>query len=385
MFRRGNVYYGRARSGGELVRKRLSSDFEAACVLLNELKCRADKADFGLVDNDCPWDELKAAFLDWAEQNVKRPGEYKADLERFETYLKIRSVRQVTLAHVLAYRSWRLAHTAWGDRSEVSLRRSVSARTVNKEVATIKNMLNRGVELKLIGHNSLQALRPLKHTKLRKDRRSLSVEEVLAIFKASPDHLKPVWRMFMCTAIRRSELTNMRFADIDFNNRVLTVQAYTAKNHRERQIPLDDALVEMMVALRDQDLNRKSTDYVFTTTIGTKLGNNLLKAFYRVCKAAGIDDGRCGGSIDLHALRASCATLMLAGGANIKDVQVILGHATPGFTLTVYAKMTQTGKRDAINALSFASATAPVVNNHRPKSDPRKKTSSQHEQQTTIA
>ena len=40
--------------------------------------------------------------------------------------------------------------------------------------------------------------------------------EVEAIFSHSADFLRPVWRMFMTTGIRRNELVNMRFDDIDF-------------------------------------------------------------------------------------------------------------------------------------------------------------------------
>jgi hypothetical protein len=63
MWKRGDAYYARLRAGGRLVRKRLSGDFEAACTVLNELKARADRADFNLVDNDYSWDDLKAEFL----------------------------------------------------------------------------------------------------------------------------------------------------------------------------------------------------------------------------------------------------------------------------------------------------------------------------------
>src|SRR4051794_31520650 len=49
IWKRGDAYYARFRAGGRLVRKRLSTDFDAACQVLNDLKARADRADFNLI------------------------------------------------------------------------------------------------------------------------------------------------------------------------------------------------------------------------------------------------------------------------------------------------------------------------------------------------
>ena len=51
---------------------------------------------------------------------------------------------------------------------------------------------------------------------------------------------------------------------------------------------------------------------------------------------------------------------MLQNGANPKDVQTILGHSTLTLTMKVYARATEQGKRSAVNALPFASTTAPA-------------------------
>ena len=60
MVQRGKTYHANFRAHGRRVRKRLSTDFKAACELLNDLRARADRGDFGIVDNNYPWDELKA-------------------------------------------------------------------------------------------------------------------------------------------------------------------------------------------------------------------------------------------------------------------------------------------------------------------------------------
>ena len=61
----------------------------------------------------------------------------------------------------------------------------------------------------------------------------------------------------MSSAVRRSELINMRFADVDFERRTVTVRASTAKNHKAREIPLGDTMLAMLIELRDQAKHRR--------------------------------------------------------------------------------------------------------------------------------
>ena len=82
------------------------------------------------------------------------------------------------------------------------LARKVSPRTVNREVGTINNMLNKGVMWPLIGRNAIAGLKPLKHTTPVKQRRPLNSDEIGRLLAESRDYLKPVWRMLFCTGVR---------------------------------------------------------------------------------------------------------------------------------------------------------------------------------------
>jgi integrase len=148
------------------------------------------------------------------------------------------------------------------------------------------------------------------------------------------------------------------------------IRASVAKSRKAREIPLDDGTFEMLAELQDQAKNRQpstdrrvgdfSRDHVFVTGANTPWRNNLLREFYRVCGRAGIEGaGECG-SVDLHSLRVTAASLMIEHGASPKAVQAILGHSTLALTMGVYAKATERSKRDAISALPFAKASAPV-------------------------
>jgi hypothetical protein len=178
MWKRGTVYYARFRHKGIVTTKRLSADFDVAKTLLNELRVRADRADFGIVGNDYLWDDLKAEFLRWARQSVRNPEVYERDLRHFEKYSRVQSVRQVTPTWVVGYREWRLSQSIRAIAGQTLVTdRTVSPRTVNREVATLQNMLNKAVAWNRIGSNPLTSFAPLDHDSPRKQRRALAVEE----------------------------------------------------------------------------------------------------------------------------------------------------------------------------------------------------------------
>jgi integrase len=122
----------------------------------------------------------------------------------------------------------------------------------------------------------------------------------------------------------------------------------------------------------------------------TPLKNNLLNRFYAICKKAGIEDGKQGGSVDIHSLRVTFTTLAIDHGASPKAVQELLGHSTLDLTMKVYAKATEKAKRDAISALPFATLSAPehvipVQNAHSLRTSSESKTESQMQQRLRIA
>ena len=367
---RGKVYYANFRAQGRRVQKRLSSDFSTAKELLNDLRSRSDRADFGLVDNDYLWKDLREEFFRWARQSIRASEGYETDLNQIEEYQCVRSIRQINHAFVFGFRQWRLGQ-------------GVGPRTVNRAVDTLGNMPNKGVAWGRIGENTIASIKPLPNDEPRKKRRSLSVEEVQALSDASPDYLLPVWRFFMVTGVRSGELARLKFTDIDFERGAVTIPR-TSKNHKEREIPLDDEMLATITRLRDEAPSRLpvpgktlpgrlSRDHVFVNGANTPWYNNLLRTFYTWCKRADIEGADSGGSVDLHSLRVTFTTLALEGGAAPKAIQEILGHSTLAMTMCVYAKATDRTKRDAISALPFAKSSSPehvIPLQNGPKVDP---------------
>src|SRR5947209_10678460 len=126
-------YYADFQVDGQRNRKFLSTDFKAACQILNDLKARADKAEFNLLDNNYPIADLRRQYLVHCRQALEAStvGCYEDWLEAIIPALGVVKVSQLCVSGVFAYREQRL-------------RDNLSPRTVNGEVGALLTMLNWG-------------------------------------------------------------------------------------------------------------------------------------------------------------------------------------------------------------------------------------------------
>jgi integrase len=97
------------------------------------------------------------------------------------------------------------------------------------------------------------------------------------------------------------------------------------------------------------------------TEVNTPLNHasTLWKAFMTWCKRAGIatptldTEGQVIEHVDLHSLRRTFATNLIAGGADPKSVQELLRDATLDMTMRIYAKIHTQTKRQGLGKLSY--------------------------------
>ncbi|HMF11669.1 MAG TPA: hypothetical protein VKE94_05165, partial [Gemmataceae bacterium] len=95
-------YYADFRAGGRRVQKKLGTDFEAARSILYELRARAERADFDLVDNDYSIGDLRASYLKRCEQELRTKSieRYRVGLDNILRWLAVQKVRQVGVSRV---------------------------------------------------------------------------------------------------------------------------------------------------------------------------------------------------------------------------------------------------------------------------------------------
>jgi integrase len=380
-------YYADFRVGGRRLQKKLGTDFEAAKSILHDLKARAERADFNLLDNNYQISELRRQWLAHCKQTRKpRTTErYAQALAKILPALACVKVLQLTIPAITEYRDSRL-------------REGASPRTINAEVQALGCMLNWAMgPAKLIGCNPIKELKPLPHDN-PKDGRPLSPEEMERLFVASPSHWRDIWYALGVTGMRVSELARLEFTGefLDWDNREIIVPKWLSKNRVERRIPIDDHLFEIIQNQEAWRLNREpgrgrnkrdtakvqakfTRDRIFVTTENTQLQRtNLYRTFIRCCEKAEIPtksydmEGRLLTHVDLHSLRRTFITDAISNGSDPATVQQLVGHKTLKMTMNVYHKAQRHTKRQAVGRLSYgAGASAPQHLLETPTSAPK--------------
>ena len=130
--------------------------------------------------------------------------------------------------------------------------------------------------------------------------------------------------LYACGA-RVSEASGLLFENIDFEAGEARL---FGKGSKERIVPLHDLAVSSMkaytVVARPRLLDGKTCPYFFVSTRGNRMGTDAMrKMFKATVRAAGLDD-----SLSPHDVRHTFATDLLNGGADLRSVQEMLGHAS---------------------------------------------------------
>lgn len=125
--------------------------------------------------------------------------------------------------------------------------------------------------------------------------------------------------------LRVSELLNLKTTDIDLKERFVRV---FGKRSKERLVPLGEpalqAVKDYLIQAREHFAHGKSSPYLFLNRSGGRLSRMGFWKILRLCIAlAGIER-----RVTPHTLRHSFATHLLEGGADLRAVQEMLGHAS---------------------------------------------------------
>ncbi|MDH3552289.1 MAG: site-specific tyrosine recombinase XerD [Gammaproteobacteria bacterium] len=160
--------------------------------------------------------------------------------------------------------------------------------------------------------------------------KTLSEDEVDALLNA-PNTDEPLGHrdramleLLYATGLRVSELINLRQSQVNFNQGVLRI---VGKGDRERLIPLGDEsqrwLKDFIDGPRMEILLERQTDYLFPTRRGDRMTR---QAFWHIIKRyaekAGVRS-----KMSPHSLRHAFATHLLNRGADLRVVQLLLGHS----------------------------------------------------------
>jgi len=160
--------------------------------------------------------------------------------------------------------------------------------------------------------------------------KTLSEDEVESLLNA-PNTDEPLGHrdramleLLYATGLRVSELINLKQSQVNFNQGVLRI---IGKGDRERLIPLGDEsqrwLQEFIDGPRMEILLERQTDYLFPTRRGDRMTR---QAFWHIIKRYAEKSG-VRQKMSPHSLRHAFATHLLNRGADLRVVQLLLGHS----------------------------------------------------------
>jgi integrase/recombinase XerC len=249
---------------------------------------------------------------------------YLGDLESLLAHLETLKVDQIAQLDLNHLRSW-LANQQIKGGARTSLSRRITSIRLFTKWAVKNNYLAKDVGTTLAtpkGHRILPGVLEIDEAKTAMDSLATRASE-----EQTPLSLRDVAivEMLYATGARVGELCGLDFNDIDYDRQTIRV---LGKGNKERTIPFGNpalrALTSWLKQGRDQIAQSQSGDAVFIGARGKRIDQRTVRTVvYEALSAIeGIE------RMGPHALRHSAATHLLEGGADLRTVQEILGHAS---------------------------------------------------------
>jgi len=255
---------------------------------------------------------------------------YRADLQQFVHWLGQQGLglRQVRRSHLLDYLAWRL-------------QQGYKARSTARFISAVRRCYRYLLEQRLIGEDpSVLIEQPRLGRSLPDSLSEADVEDLLA----APDTSVPIGLRDRCmlevlyaTGLRVSELVALRLDEVSQRQGVLRV---TGKGGKERLVPLGEEALDWLQTYLQQGrvhlLAGKLTDVLFPSQRGQQMTRQTF--WHRIklhARAAAIDK-----PLSPHTLRHAFATHLLNYGADLRVVQMLLGHSDLS-TTQIYTHVAQ--------------------------------------------
>ena len=267
-------------------------------------------------------EQLIRRFLDalWLESGLSENtlNAYRSDVKRYAAYLEIRrvSLHTGTREHLQDY---------LGERFRSGARSATAAR----QLSTVRRFYRYLVREGVVRQDPTENVQSPKLPRgLPKTLTEAQVESLLS----APDsdtllgcRDKAMLETLYASGLRVSELVGLQMSEIDTTSGVVRI---VGKGNKERLVPLGDSAVAAVATylreVRAQILGEHRDDAVFVTRRGRSMTR---QAFWQLIKRYAVKAEIDTKSLSPHTLRHAFATHLLNHGADLRTVQMLLGHA----------------------------------------------------------
>lgn len=261
---------------------------------------------------------------------------YRRDLGQMEEYLREHGIREPEKVTKTILNSYILYLESQGK----------ACTTISRMLASMKAFFRYEYRQKRIHRDPAEFLKAPKVEK--KAPSILSVEQVASLLAqpgdSSPKEIrdKAMLELLYATGIRVSELIGLKLEDVNLSIGFITCR----DEHKERTVPFGKnakrALEQYLSRARDMLLKDGESPWLFVNCSG---GSMSRQGFWKLIKhygeTAGIPE-----DITPHTLRHSFAAHMIGGGADIRAVQMMMGHSDMATTQAYTAYVDGSPRRD---------------------------------------
>lgn len=283
----------------------------------------------------------KIMFEDFAEEYFKqseadkKPNSYIRDVSSFNhliPYFKGKLLSKITAKHIDEYKKHRL-------ETDIKVRpnkKKPKPGTINRELESLQAMFTLAEKWgDLQGKNPVKGVHRLPMQE--KPMRILKKDEIDLLVQKSSGITRKLIIIALNTAMRKNEILNLRWNDVDFDGGFVHIKE--SKSNKIRKIPMNPIVRNTIREIK------KEGEYIFhNPKTGTRI-RDFYRSWNATRKAAGISDLR------FHDLRHTAATLMVQGGIDLVTVGDILGHSNIRMTVK-YAHSTPESRVRAVNILA---------------------------------
>jgi integrase/recombinase XerD len=298
-----------------------------------------DKGSNIMTDNNTKWQEILRRYRIYMQlekhlsQNTIEA--YMSDIEQFQHFILHRYgclPKDVVRENIERYMEWLYAR---------GTKKSSQAR----QLSGIKSFFNYLLLKDMISSSPAELILPPKPAKVLPD--TLSTDEIdrmiATIDDSTPKGIrdKAILEVLYSCGLRVSELCNLRLGDLFFGEGYIRI---TGKGDKQRLVPISGIARERIQRYKDVRTKKSTEDTLFLNNRGSKLTRVMI---FNIIKQAAFLAG-IAKSISPHTLRHSFATHLLEGGANIRQVQEMLGHESI-LTTEIYTHLDTTNLRQTID------------------------------------
>jgi integrase len=345
---------------GKRKAKKIGKDKRTAQEVARKIEARLVLGDLSLLDQD---EEKTPTFGEYAQTWIKVtvPATCKpATLYDYQIILKIHVLPEfgkIPITEINRHMVKKFLMT--------KVKAGFAQSTITHMKNVIAGTLNLAVDDEVIPVNPAHRLGKIFRAKSpRPEIDPLTREEVALLLENFKKHYPtdyPLALLLARTGLRIGEAIALKWDDIDFNSRFLTIRRNfsrgkieTPKNGKSRRVDMSLQLTQSLLDLRHQRRVetlkngwREVPEWVFLTAEGTPMDscNWRNRVFNKALKKGGLR------KIRIHDLRHTYASLLIQGGESLAYIRDQLGHHSIKVTVDIYGHLAPEGNKEAVDRL----------------------------------